>query len=128
MVNDIFCETYLTLRELAKLKLPSETGGRSLPDLKALCRWALHGVHGVRLETARLHRETYTSVEAMLRFFERLSQVGTPGAGSGHMPFGWMPSRKRHEIWKLIHSLRTELHGHHPHQGPIVSPREPEPS
>jgi hypothetical protein len=45
-------------------------------------RWAKHGHRGIRLETIRIGGTLCTSVEALQRFFERLSATDGPAPAS----------------------------------------------
>jgi Protein of unknown function (DUF1580) len=47
---------------------------RSRPSPATIYRWALKGVRGVVLETVMMGGRRYTSVEAVDRFFSRLSE------------------------------------------------------
>ena len=40
------------------------------PSQSTLCRWALRGLHGIKLESFRVGGRRYTSTEAVLRFLE----------------------------------------------------------
>ena len=52
--------------------VPPRRGGKKLHQATAF-RWAKSGVRGVKLETIRVGGTLCTSVEALQRFFERLS-------------------------------------------------------
>jgi Protein of unknown function (DUF1580) len=52
--------------------LPPRRGGARL-HVATLHRWRAKGLRGVRLESVRLGGGWYTSVQALERFFERLS-------------------------------------------------------
>jgi hypothetical protein len=68
-------ETTLPLAEVPR-HVPSRRGGKRLHQATAF-RWAKVGVRGVRLETIRVGGTLCTSVEALQRFFERLSATDT---------------------------------------------------
>jgi hypothetical protein len=70
-VIDISAENLITFSTAAKLRPPSR-GGRPT-HTSTIWRWASRGIRGVRLETIRLGAVTYTSVEALQRFGNRLS-------------------------------------------------------
>jgi hypothetical protein len=60
--------------------VPLRRGGKKLHQNTAF-RWAKDGVRGVKLETIRIGGTLCTSVEALQRFFERLSATdGRPEA------------------------------------------------
>jgi hypothetical protein len=65
-------------------RLPRRRGGK-LPHVSCIYRWAQHGLRGVRLEVLQCGGTKVTSLEALQRFFERLSAVTageTPAARS----------------------------------------------
>lgn len=67
----IAAETLLPIRDVPS-QLPKRSDGKKL-HLSAVYRWIRAGIRGVVLETIRLGGCTYTSVEALQRFGERLS-------------------------------------------------------
>ena len=70
---DLARETVASLTEAAKWKrLPRRRQGKR-PHVSTLYRWATAGVAGVKLETIRVGGTLCTSLEALQRFFERLS-------------------------------------------------------
>ena len=73
---DIASETVVSFSKAARL-LPARRRGRT-PDPSTLYRWATQGLRGIVLETIQVGGQRCTSVEALQRFFDRLS---TPGAG-----------------------------------------------
>lgn len=64
-------ETLLTFEQAAE-RLPRKSRGRKI-SLSTLWRWATHGVRGQKLEVLYAGRTPMTSVEALQRFAERLS-------------------------------------------------------
>jgi len=73
---DIQTEQLLRLHDARKLPwLRGRSGGRA--DIGTLRRWAMKGIGGIVLETVRMGSTHYTSVEACLRFIERLSVPAT---------------------------------------------------
>lgn len=46
------------------------------PDVRTVWRWIEKGVKGTRLEVLRAGGKTFTSEQAMDRFFQRLSEQG----------------------------------------------------
>ena len=68
-------ERLITLREAVR-RLPSGTGDRRL-HISTIYRWTARGVGGVRLETLRVGGRLVTSVEAIQRFAERCSGIGS---------------------------------------------------
>jgi hypothetical protein len=72
---DLASETIISLSEVPK-HLPAKRGRRF--HLATIYRWAQCGLRGVRLETLRLGGSRVTSVEALQRFAERLTN---PAAG-----------------------------------------------
>ena len=69
-------ETVLSLTDAAA-RLPRRRGGKRV-NVATLYRWASNGCRGVRLETIQIGGTRCTSMQALQRFFDRLS---TPGAG-----------------------------------------------
>jgi hypothetical protein len=67
-------ETVRTLTEAAA-RLPRRRGGKPV-HVSTLHRWASHGCKGVRLETIQIGGTRCTSVEALQRFFDRLTDPG----------------------------------------------------
>lgn len=65
-------ETLIALRDAPK-HLPARPGGKRL-HISAIYRWITKGVAGIVLEAVRVGGTTYTSLEALQRFAERLSQ------------------------------------------------------
>ena len=80
--------------------LPPRPSGKRL-HISAIYRWIGKGVGGVRLESIRLGGTTYTSLEAIQRFAERLSR-GLSAARDNRSSVS-----KSHERATLI--LRAEL-------------------
>ncbi|WKZ57702.1 MAG: DUF1580 domain-containing protein [Bdellovibrionota bacterium] len=64
-------ERLVPLRDVPRL-LPVRPNGRRT-HLSVIYRWTSSGVAGVVLESIRIGGSTYTSVEALQRFAERLS-------------------------------------------------------
>ncbi len=73
---DISTETVLTLTEAAK-RLPQRRRG-SRPHPATLFRWVQRGVKGVRLESLQVAGTKCTSIQALQRFFDRLSEPREP--------------------------------------------------
>ena len=69
---DIDREELITLAEAAKL-LPRRRKGRK-PHVSTLHRWCTKGVHGVRLEYIYVGGTRCTSVAALQRFFDALTE------------------------------------------------------
>jgi len=80
-VIDLTNETILTLSE-ARGRLPRRRQGKR-PDLSTLYRWATRGLRGIVLETIQVGGTACTSLEALQRFFDRLTAARTrPGAAA----------------------------------------------
>lgn len=71
-------ETILSFQEACK-RLPRRRAGRR-PCPETLYRWANPGLRGIKLETIQVGGTLCTSLEALQRFFDKLSQLknGTP--------------------------------------------------
>jgi Protein of unknown function (DUF1580) len=67
-------ETVLSLTDAAA-RLPRRRGGKRV-NVATLYRWASHGCRGVRLETLQIGGTKCTSLEALQRFFDRLTNPG----------------------------------------------------
>jgi hypothetical protein len=66
------CQALIPLGDLPSL-LPAAPSGKPIAHL-TLWRWATTGQHGVFLETVRLGRRFYSSVENVIRFGEELAK------------------------------------------------------
>lgn len=69
---DVSTERPITFNQAAKL-LPD---GRR-PNFSTWWRWSVHGLRGVKLETVLCGGRRCTTVEAVARFFERVTAAGT---------------------------------------------------
>ncbi len=78
---DIQKEEVVSFSEAAK-RLPRRRAGKK-PHVATLYRWASRGLRGSHLETIQIGGTMCTSVEALQRFFGRLSAPTEPeGDGS----------------------------------------------
>ena len=68
---DVANENTISLTEAAK-QLPRRRAGKRT-HVATLYRWGIRGLNGVRLETIQIGGTRCTSVEALQRFFDRLS-------------------------------------------------------
>ena len=66
-------ETLISLADVPA-NLPDRRGGKR-PHVSCIYRWAQRGCKGVTLETLQCGGTKVTSLEALQRFFERLSAV-----------------------------------------------------
>jgi hypothetical protein len=73
---DMTQETLIPLREVPRLLPPHPNGKRV--HISACYRWISRGVRGVKLEAIRVGGTTYTSLEALQRFSDRLGAPGAP--------------------------------------------------
>jgi hypothetical protein len=69
-------ETIISLAEAAR-RVPSNHRGKP-PHLSTLIRWIQTGSRGIRLEALRVGGRWVTSVEALQRFAERLTEAIVP--------------------------------------------------
>ena len=69
---DLTVETLVSFAE-AREWLPRRRGGKR-PHPNTLYRWASHGVRGHHLETIQVGGTLCTSLEALQRFFNQLSE------------------------------------------------------
>ncbi len=70
---DIDKGTLVSLRQVPR-HLPPRANGKRV-HISAVYRWASRGVKGVVLESVKLGGTTYTTIEALQRFADRLSEV-----------------------------------------------------
>ena len=81
---DIRTEQLITFAQAARLRPAGRLGRPTSPS--TVYRWATRGLHGCRLEAIRVGGRSFTSVEAVQRFAERLTagsvapQHGTPSS------------------------------------------------
>lgn len=68
-------ERLISLSQAAK-RLPRRDDGQPV-HRNTVARWARGGIAGVVLETLRVGRRRYTSIEACQRFFEALTRATT---------------------------------------------------
>ena len=83
---DINHENLLLIREVPR-RLPHRPTGRPV-HISAVYRWMQPGIRGVRLEAIKIGGLTYTSIEALQRFFNRLSPA------PGELPTPVQPSAR----------------------------------
>jgi hypothetical protein len=76
MAIDISTEAVVTLTE-ATHHLPRRRKGKR-PAVSTMFRWAQRGVRGVRLETIQVGGTKCTSLEALQRFCDRLTDADSP--------------------------------------------------
>jgi hypothetical protein len=75
MPIDIVLETPVPLNQAAS-RVPRRRGRKT--SVSTLHRWATCGLRGVRLETIQVGGTKCTSIQALQRFFDRLSSLPTP--------------------------------------------------
>ena len=68
---DLATENVLSLTDAAK-RLPQRRAGKR-PHVATLYRWASRGIRNAQLETIQIGGTMCTSMEALQRFFDRLS-------------------------------------------------------
>lgn len=73
---DLQAEHVVNLSDATR-HLPKRPGGKK-PHVATLYRWATRGLRGIRLETIRVGGTLCTSLEALQRFCERLSDGTSP--------------------------------------------------
>lgn len=88
---DLENEEILTFQDACQ-RLPRKRAGRRMHP-GTLYRWASTGLRGVRLETLQVGGSQCTSVQALQRFFERLSRISAR-ATSGAQDDGSLEERK----------------------------------
>lgn len=71
-------ENIISLADAARLPLfPARRGGKRL-HVSCLYRWTVSGCRGVILESCQVGGTRCTSIEAILRFIDRLTQATGP--------------------------------------------------
>jgi len=88
-------EQVVTLKDACAL-LPRRRRGKK-PSVATLYRWATTGVRGVRLESIMVGGTRCTSIEAIQRFFDRLTEQRDQGRVTTH-PEAPGPATRRREI------------------------------
>ena len=73
MAIDIQTEQVITPAKAAQLCPERRSGVR--PNVATLWRWMQHGVRGIKLESLMCGATRCTSVEALQRFFDRLTEA-----------------------------------------------------
>ena len=76
---DIHKETLVSISETPK-HLPRRPNGKTV-HISAVYRWINKGISGIRLESARIAGCTYTSLEALQRWSDALTQGDESIAG-----------------------------------------------
>lgn len=106
---DIAQEQLISLRDVPKHVPPRPNGKRI--HLSAAYRWVMHGIRGVQLESIRIGGTTFTSVEALQRFAERLTQQAFPETPltpkSRQRAIESAASRVAHELGIVEHDRRS---------------------
>lgn len=75
---DILNETVVSLTQASRdRRLPRRRNGQR-PHVATLYRWAKRGFNGVTLETLQVGGTLCTSIEALQRFFVRLTNPNAP--------------------------------------------------
>ncbi len=68
---DVTTENLIALADVPP-HLPDRRGGRR-PHVSCIYRWAQRGCKGIRLETIQVGGTSCTSIQALQRFFDRLT-------------------------------------------------------
>jgi hypothetical protein len=106
-VIDVAEENLIPLRE-APRHIPPRPNGKRL-HISAIYRWVQHGVRGVQLEAVSVGGTTYTSLEALQRFADRVTEARTGLRGPG------VQSRSRsRQIKRASSRLNDLLSSKHP--------------
>ena len=79
---DIHNEAVISIREALR-HLPRRPTGKRV-HISAVYRWVSRGVRGIILESIRIGGTTYTSIEALQRFADRLSERDSTLPPSAH--------------------------------------------
>lgn len=98
---DIERESLVSIRDVPR-QIPPRRSGRRV-HISAVYRWLGRGVRGVKLEAIKIGGTTYTSLEALQRFAERLSEPSTqPRSGP-------TSSTRKRQIDRAAEELRDAL-------------------
>lgn len=100
---DLLSESRVSPKEYARRYLASDDGRPGA--LSTFFRHALKGVNGHKLETYKLGRKTFTTVEAIRRFSEALS-VGRASRSATPTP---TPLRRQRQAEQAHRQLGVEL-------------------
>lgn len=93
MPIDITKEEPIPLTSVPKLKcVPRQPNGKA-SHISTWFRYAKKGLRGVKLETIKAGSKLCTSVEAIQRFFDRLSLLSDPG-----MPVYTISKQRQQEV------------------------------
>jgi hypothetical protein len=93
MAIDISTETVVSLTEATR-HLPERRGGKR-PNVATLYRWTNEGCRGVRLDYTMVGATRCTSLEALQRFFDTLTQAAESGRTPVPTPPVHTKSRQR---------------------------------
>jgi len=99
---DIATETLVPLREIPNL-LPVRRNGKKL-HISAVYRWTTSGVRGVRLDSVRIGGTCFSSLQALQRFSEKLSE--NPAARTAP---GATPKRREQALHRISERVAQEL-------------------
>jgi hypothetical protein len=95
-------EEVISLADAAK-RLPRRRGSKPV-HVSCIYRWTVQGCRGVVLEYTQIGGTRCTSVEALERFFERLTAQSSPSAPPSPEPAS-LPKHRR----KAIEQAKREL-------------------
>lgn len=106
MTIDVFCEEVVSLTQAAK-RLPKVRNGKH-PHVSTLYRWIIAGKTRrdglvVRLESVKVGGTTCTSIEALQRYFDRLT-----GDQDVVLPRRLTPRQRMRQIMKAEEELDRE--------------------
>jgi len=104
MPIDIRSERLITLEEAAEMVPGRDEGKRVHPITVAL--WARRGKRGIRLETILAGTRTCTSVEALCRFFEAITNAPSGQEARDKASY---PARSRREAKRATRAAIAEL-------------------
>jgi hypothetical protein len=111
---DIVSETLIRLADVSKLKNVPSQRGKGVA-ISTLWRWRSAGIKGIKLETLQVGGTTCTSMEALQRFFdaltERAAQANAPvpaefPSKQSQTSFDRLPAYRRRQIEEAERRLR----------------------
>lgn len=81
---DVAQERLVAITEVPA-RLPRRPNGRKV-HVSAVYRWASRGIRGTKLEVVRIGGTTYSSIEALQRFADALTEASGPRADPPQTP------------------------------------------
>ena len=103
---DISSEHLVPISDVPR-QLPTRRSGKRV-HISAVYRWIQRGVRGVQLEFLKIGGTTYTSIEAVQRFADQLSQARSPASPVPPSSVT-SPAQRRRQIEQATRRVATLL-------------------